>query len=101
MGAAPERGGGLDRLPGEASGVPPELPATPARGVVDREHASGEVQRLGGVDSLQAPRDELVAGGGPRLGGAGSSPSEWGTGTLSSDRRTPRANATQINPEGR
>ena len=30
---------------------------------MDREHAGGEVQRLGGVGALQTPGDELVAEG--------------------------------------
>ena len=67
----PRGGGGVDRLPGEAAGVHPRLPATAAGGSLDREHAGGEVQRLGGVGALQAPWDELVAAGSAGVGGAG------------------------------
>ena len=70
VGADPESGRGLDRLPGEASRVHPRLPGTAAGGSMDREHAGGEVQRLGGVGALQAPWDELVAAGGAGLGRA-------------------------------
>ena len=54
----------------------PDYRATAAGGAVDREHAGGEVQRLGGVGALQAPRDELVAAGGAGLGGAGGRATE-------------------------
>ena len=36
---------------------------------MDREHAGGEVQRLGGLGPLQAPGDELIAAGGSGAGG--------------------------------
>src|SRR4051794_8472096 len=101
VGADPERGRGLDRLPGEAACVHPRLPGTSASGPVDREHSGGEVQRLGGVGSLQAPRDELVAAGGAGAGGAGGGAAQWGVGPLASGRRTPRANAARADREGR
>ena len=67
---------GPDRLPGETPGVHPRLRGTATGGAVDREHAGGEVQRLGGVGALQAPGDELVGGGGAGAGGTGSGASE-------------------------
>ena len=59
-------------VPGEAASVHPRLPATATGGVMDREHTGGEIQRLGGVGTLQAPGDELVATRGAGLGRAGS-----------------------------
>ena len=61
-----------DRLPGEAASVHPRLRATATGGVMDREHAGGEIQRLGGVGALQAPGDELVAARSAGLGRIGS-----------------------------
>ena len=62
----------LDRVPGEAASVHPRLPATATGGVMDRQHTGGEIQRLGGVGTLQTPGDELVATRGAGLGRAGS-----------------------------
>ena len=56
---------------------------------LDREHAGGEIQRLGGVGALQAPGDELVAPGRVGVGGAGSGAAQRGTGPLASGSRTP------------
>jgi len=50
----------------------PQLRATATGGAMDREHTGGEIQRLGGVSTLQTPGDELVATRGAGLGCAGS-----------------------------
>src|SRR5271157_3481544 len=68
---------------------------------MDRQHTGGEVQRLGGVGSVQAPGDELVAPGSPGLGGAGSGAAQWGAGPLASGSRAPPARAAGTGPEGR
>jgi len=65
-------GRGTHRVPGEAESVHPRLPATATGGVMDREHTGGEIQRLGGIGTLQTPGDELVAPRGAGLGRAGS-----------------------------
>ena len=52
--------------------VHPRLRATATSGFMDREHAGGEVQRLGGLGPLQAPGDELGAARSAGLGRAGS-----------------------------
>ena len=52
--------------------MPQRLPATATGGVMDRQHTGGEIQRLGGVGTLQKPGDELVATRGAGLGRAGS-----------------------------
>ncbi len=44
VGADPESGRGADRLPGGSAAVYPRLPGTPASGLMDCEHASGEIQ---------------------------------------------------------
>ena len=59
------------RSVGEAACVPSRLRATEAGGSLDREHAGGEIQRLGRLGALQAPWDELVPAGGAGVGGAG------------------------------
>ena len=61
VGQEPGCGRGAHGVPGETAWVHPRLPATATGGVMDREHAGGEVQRLGGVRTLQTPGDELVA----------------------------------------
>src|SRR4051794_36810063 len=61
----------------------------------------GEIQRLGGVGALQAPRDELVAPGRVGLGGAGSGAAQWRPGPLASGSRTARTQAAGADTEGR
>src|SRR5271157_5712783 len=63
VGEEPRSSRGADRLPGETSSVHPQLSATATSGVMDCKHTSGEIQRLGGLRTLQAPGDELVATG--------------------------------------
>ena len=50
----------------------PNYQPTATGGVMDRQHTGGEIQRLGGVGTLQTPGDELVATRGAGLGRAGS-----------------------------
>ena len=69
-------GRGAHRVPGEAECVHPRLPATATGGVMDRQHTGGEIQRLGGVGTLQKPGDELVTTRGTGLGRAGSRAAE-------------------------
>src|SRR5205823_6476816 len=101
VGAESSRRGGVDRVPGEAAGVHPGLPAATAGGAVDREHAGGEVQRLGDLRAVQAPGDELVAAGGSGPGDARGSAPQWGAGSLASGPGTPGARATGAAAEGR
>ena len=72
VGEEPCCGRGAHRVPGEAASVHPRLPATATGGVRDREHTGGEIQRLGGVGTVQTPGDELVAPWGAGLGRVGS-----------------------------
>ena len=76
VGEEPFRGRGTHRVPGEATSLHPRLPATATGGVMDRQHTGGEIQRLGGVGTLQTPGDELVATRGAGLGRAGSRAAE-------------------------
>src|SRR3954470_23094328 len=68
---------------------------------MDREHAGGEIQRLGGVGALQAPGDELVAPRGAGLGGAGSGATQRGTRRLASGSCAARASVARTDPQGR
>src|SRR5512135_331877 len=79
VGEESKSGGGFERVPEEAACVPSRLPATPAGGFMDREHAGGEIQRLGGLRTLQAPGDELDAPRSAGLGRDGSGAAQWGT----------------------
>ena len=54
--------------------------------MMDREHAGGEIQRLGGIVTMQAPGDELVAVGGAGLGRIGSGKTKRRTGRVASSR---------------
>src|SRR5262245_30571369 len=87
--------------PGGATTVPAELQGAKGGGPTAGESPGGGVERRGGVGSLQAPRDELVAAGGAGPGGAGGGVAEWGVGPLASGPRTPRANAARADREGR
>jgi hypothetical protein len=55
----PQGVGGPDRVSGETAGVHPRLRGASQRGALDCEFAGGEVQRLGCLSAVQAPRDEL------------------------------------------
>ena len=55
---------------------------------MDREYPGREVQRLGGLDTVQAPGDELVASRGAGLGGDGSRAAQRRTRRLASGSRT-------------
>ena len=83
-------GSRTDRVPGESASVYPQLPATATGGVMDRQHTGGEIQRQGGVGTLQTPGDELVATRGAGPGHAGSRGatvnSTLGVGTVRSQR---------------
>ena len=76
VGEEPCCGRGTHCVPGEAASVYPQLPATATGGVMDRQHTGGEIQRLGGVGTLQTPGDELVATRGAGPGRAGSRAAE-------------------------
>ena len=72
VGEEPCSGRGTDRVSGEAESVHPRLPAAAKGRAMDREHAGGEVQRLGSVSTMQASGNELVAPRGVGLGRVGS-----------------------------
>jgi len=63
VGQEPTGSRGSDRLSREAASVHPRLPGAATGGVMDRQHAGGEIQRLAVLGTLQAPGNELVAAG--------------------------------------
>src|SRR5262249_4740931 len=101
LGADAEWDRGPDRVSGEAARIHPRLSSTATRGPVDREYVRGEIQRLGGVRSVQAPWNELVSGRGAGVGSPGGGTTQWGIGRLATRSPTPRENAARTGPGGR